>query len=193
MTDPTAAALTDRRVDRDTAARVRRRLRDLNDARAVIATLPNLIAQALTASAAAMGDGYGTRGDDGGGHTGISDPVGANVVRHAKVLELQAQFDEQWQTWLTATFDTERSLARLLQASGRPLESSERAAAACSGGVGLPGIEEWGRKDANGTPIRCDQPIDGRHAGMCVSCYLRRRRWEAAQRAGVPYTRRAGW
>lgn len=188
MTDPTAAALADRRVDRDTAARVRRRLRDLNDARAVIATLPNLIAQALTASAAAMGDGYGTRGDGTGSRSGVSDPVGASVVRHAKVLELQAQFDDQWQTWLTATFDTERSLARLLQASGRPLGGSERPAT-CSGGVGQRGIEEWGRRDAYGTSIRCDDIV---HAdGLCPSCYAARRRWQAAERVGVPYTRRA--
>ncbi|MFA7265761.1 MAG: hypothetical protein WC054_05565 [Candidatus Nanopelagicales bacterium] len=164
---------------------VQGRRRQINEMRNALARIDRLIALSVIAMET-RNDGWpARRGDGGGSGSGISNPVMSQTIALSHLLELDSQIRLLFTITSEGVQSLEAKLARM--ASLAPQEAVK--ASLCSGGVGTPGVENWGRRDAHGAPVRCEDII---HAnGLCAGCWSAKRRYDAAIKDGRDYQRRA--
>lgn len=170
-------------ADRQLAKRLTGNLTEINS---ILAGWDRLIPAAVI-GAAYRGDGYSPRGDGGRG-SGISDPTAGQMSSVANALELGAQlfggqlgYPGEWPRMLDYIRTVDHHLRELAHTA--PTEAPKPAE--CNAGVHMPGYETWGRKDAQGSLIKCDEIPDtnpstgqARRNGLCTGCYYRSYKWQ---------------
>lgn len=157
--------------------RIRKFNRELAQIRQSLAIVERLIAPGIISLSNAVGDGHPQKGD--GPSSGISDPVGAAIVRASPAIELDYQLKISWVVLL----EMPNTIAALLRQARTLTPQAIPIVAACSAGLHLHGYQDWGRKDSNGAPVACEEIGESDRGGLCLGCGKRRSRWQAENRA----------
>jgi len=170
-------------ADRELAKRLAGNLAEIHS---TIAGWDRLILAAVI-GAGYRGDGFSPRGEGGRG-SGISDPTAGQMSSVADALERGAQlfggqlgYPGEWPRML----DYIRTVDRHMRELARTTPTEAPKADECNAGLHMPGYESWGRKDAQGAPIKCDEVPDvnpetgqARRGGLCTGCYYRSYKWQ---------------
>jgi hypothetical protein len=171
---PNPSTIPARQLAAIVAQRVQLMTDDLNAARRALAQLPRDIAPAVIALET-RNNGWPARRGEGGGSTGISDPVGAAVVGLDRWLELNDQIKMLWATSMTGVVTVANMLHQMAEMAPQ-LAPEATKASLCGVGLTYEGAEEWGPKNALGAPIACTELV---HAmGLCANCYRKSRQWQ---------------
>jgi hypothetical protein len=182
---PNPSTVPARQLAAIVAQRVQLMTDDLNAARRALAQLPRDIAPAVIALET-RNNGWPARRGEGGGSTGISDPVGAAVVGLDRWLELNDQIKMLWATSMTGVVTVANMLHQMAEMAPQ-LAPEATKASLCSIALGMPGIENWGSWDGHALKD-CNDLV---HAdGLCARHYTARRRWLDAEKAGRSYVAR---
>jgi hypothetical protein len=162
-------------------SRIKAMRTQLQQVRMTLARYDRMLPVAV-AAAGYRGNGYTLKGGYGTGRTSgaVSDPTGRQVAAISDALELGAQlfgtmgYPGTWPMLIEVTATIERQMAALVALMPADAPKPDM----CASGTHMDGYGTWGRKDAHGTPTRCDELAEHRYTGLCCACYQRRRRWQ---------------
>lgn len=179
------STITARQLASIVAQRVTLMTEDLNAARRALAQLPRDIAPAVIALES-RNTGWPARKGNGGGGTGISDPVAAAVVGLDRWLELNDQIKMLWATSMTGIV-TVANMLHQMAALAPEIAPEATKASLCAITLGQPGVTYWGTWDGDEL-LRCHDLV---HAdGLCARHWSARRRWQEAEKAGREFRAR---
>jgi hypothetical protein len=164
------------------AERVDRMNRDMTDAQRAFATIGRNLAPAIIALET-RNDGWPMRRGEGGSSSGVSDPVAAMVATMDRFIAGDDQIKILWSRTMAGMVTLADLLAKMAAMAPQVAPEATRPAL-CSAGVHLAGYESWGKRDASGALLACDEVPDmnpetgqTRRSGLCTGCYYRSYKW----------------